>query len=93
MTVYSSVNEPWNPGVCPDAGEAASVLIGRENVQKLRMAGIQLTSHFWEETRNAVVEAGGKVVPEGRKPYWSEADYAVMFKDDLPGVRTGAGEP
>lgn len=63
MTVYS-INEPWSPGIEPDADEAAAVLIGRENVQKLRLAGIQLSSHFWEETRNAVIAAGGKVVAQ-----------------------------
>jgi hypothetical protein len=79
MSVYRSTNEPWNPGIRPDADEAAAVLIGRENVQRLRLAGIQLESHFWEETRNAVIAAGGAVVPKERRPYWSEADYAQMF--------------
>jgi len=79
MSVYRSVNEPWNPGMRPDADAAATILIGRENVQKLRMAGIQLESHFWEETRNAVIAAGGTPVPREPKPYWDEADFAVMF--------------
>lgn len=82
MVVYCSINEPWNPGVCPDPDEAAAILIGRENVQKLRNAGIQLTSHFWETTRNAVIAAGGEVKPKERKSYWNESDYAVMFGEE-----------
>lgn len=76
-----SINEPWNPGICPDPDESATALIGRENVQKLRMAGIQLSSHFWDTTRNAVIATGGKVVPQKRESYWNEADYAVMFRN------------
>lgn len=78
MSVYS-INEPWAPGTQPDADEAAGVLIGAEAVKVLRRAGIQLTSHYWHVTRQAVINAGGTPKPKEASPYWNEADFAEMF--------------
>jgi hypothetical protein len=78
MTVYS-IQEPWDPGIQPDPDEAAAVLIGRDNLQKLHLAGIRLISSYWDVTSAAVEAVGGQVVPMKAGRYWSDEDYAAMF--------------
>ena len=49
-----SINEIWNPGSMPNGHDTAVALIGAENVKILEMAGMQIESHFWDITRNAL---------------------------------------